>query len=348
MRFGHYLKDRVVPLLMLLFSACFAALALTIYSVDVVIVTMICTVMITAGLAGFLWDYLSRRRFYGSLEEAVKNKGDAYYVTEFIDRPSFREGSLTYDCLERATKDMNDRIAQYRIASEEYQEYVETWIHEIKTPIAAARLTIGNRKDPGLQTLEHELDRTEAYVEQALYYARSTAVEKDYAIKAVNLESLVKGAVKKQSRTLIEQGITPRFEGLDSNVYSDPKWLDFILGQIIANAAKYARPKSDGHVPEIRFSAKRIDAGFDSDKTILSIADNGIGIPAHDVGRVFEKGFTGENGRLHAKSTGIGLYLCSRLCARMKLKILLESNEKESTTVTIEFPLSKMYFLENR
>ena len=324
----------------------FAALVMLVYGVQTMIVVAICLLLLAAVCAGFAWDYLSRRRFYQELEKSIKGSNETYYVTEFVERPSFSEGRLVYDTLEQATKDMNDRIAEQRFVASEYQEYVETWIHEVKTPLAASRLIIENRDDSELQSLEHELDRIEAYVEQALYFARSTALENDYALKAVSLDSLIKEAVKKQSRILIEQDITPRFKGLETSVYCDPKWLDFIIRQIIANAAKYARPHAEGHAPTIVFSAERTDEGLDESKVILSITDNGIGVPAHDVKRVFEKGFTGENGRLHAKSTGIGLYLCKKLCTHMKLKISLDSIKGEGTTVHIEFPLNKMHFLE--
>lgn len=346
MRFSNYLKDRMIPLLIILGATLIIALALGVYKTEMAVIIAVCILNTAAVCAGYTWDYLGKRRFYRDLEEGVKSKGNALYTTEFVDRPSFSEGRLVYDSLERATKDMNDRIAEYRLASSDYQEYIETWIHEVKTPLAASRLIIENKNDPALRSLEHELDRTEVYIEQALYYARSTAVEKDYAIKQVSLDGLVKDAVKKQSRILIEEDIAPTFEGLDSTVYTDPKWLDFILGQIIGNAAKYARPHSVGHTPKLMFKAKRVEKGLDGGKVVLAITDNGIGIPAHDVGRVFEKGFTGENGRLYAKSTGIGLYLCKKLCEQMKLRIALDSTQHEGTVVTIEFPLNTMYFLE--
>lgn len=348
MSVGSYIKDQAIPYLILLIAVALVLLILWVTGVNGAIIAAIGVLLVVAVCVGSAWDYLVKRRFYNQLASVLKNSGEAYYAAELVESPPFSEGRLLYDILEQSTKDMNDRIARYRLASEEYQEYVETWIHEVKTPLAAARLIINNKNDVGLRSLEHEIERTEQYVEQALYYARSTAVEKDYQIKAVNLDTLVKNAAKRQSRILIEQGITPYFENLDQTVYGDPKWLDFILGQIIANAAKYARPVSkNGHPPQIIFSAKRVDTGFESAKIVLSVRDNGIGIPAKDIPRVFEKGFTGENGRRFAKSTGIGLYLCKKLCLRMKLNLSLDSEVHKGTAVHIEFPLNKMYFLES-
>lgn len=317
----------------------------------IAIASVLLILLIAAGVAG-LWDYLSKRRFYTDLKKALQADIEAYYLGELLNSPSFPEGQLSFQAIELASKDMNDRIAQYRIAGDEYREYIESWIHEVKTPIASSRLALSNldsseTSEKGtLKSLENDLDRIDAYVEQALYYARSTAVERDYAIKAINLDTLIKAAVKKHSRQLIEAGITPQFIETDIKVYSDAKWLDFILGQIIANAIKYARPRSETHTPTLIFSTQKEGSGQESAQVILRIEDNGIGIPSTDIARIFDKGFTGINGRTYAKSTGIGLYLCKKLCNKMRLSLSADSVEGQSTTLSLTFSLSKMYFLE--
>lgn len=278
------------------------------------------------------------------MKETAETFDQVYYLSEIIDRPDFEEGRVVYDTLQQAMKQMNDRIASYRLSTEEYQEYVETWIHEVKTPIAAARLTLENSKGEVSDSLGRELDRVESYVEQALYFARSSSVERDFLVRSIKLDSLIKNVVRKQSRSFIEHAITPRFEGLDVVVYSDAKWLEFIIGQIVGNAVKY-HAEDPGLVREIVFSARHEETGFDSNQVVLTIADNGIGISASDVGRVFEKGFTGENGRAYAKSTGIGLYLCKTLCDKLKLPLSIESTQGDKTEVSIKFSQDKMHFL---
>lgn len=347
MSLARYLKDKIIPLLIFGAAIVLIAVVLYAYGVNFDIIIAAVALFLAALIAGFSWDYLSRRRFYDDLSKALESDGSkAYFLIESLTEPSFTEGAMTYDALLQATKDMNDTIASYRLASDEYREYIESWIHEVKTPIAASRLMLANRDDETAQLLNHECDRIEAYLEQALYYSRSTAVEKDYFIKAIDLDALIKGVVKKQARSLIEYNITPQFENLEATVYSDAKWLDFIIGQVVANAVKYHRPSSAEHRPTITFSAEHHDAGFESERLLLRIRDNGIGIPATDIDRVFEKGFTGENGRRYSsRSTGIGLYLCKKLCTKMKLGLSVSSTEGE-TTLTIEFPLSKVYFLE--
>jgi signal transduction histidine kinase len=269
---------------------------------------------------------------------------ETFYITEALTRPGFFEGSLTFDALEQATKHMNDRISSYQASGADYQEYVETWIHEIKTPLVSARLIIENNQSEAISHLEDELDRIESFVEQALYYSRSTAVENDYAIRSVNLENLIKGTLRKQSKALINADIAPVLVGVDEDIYADAKWLDFILGQIVRNASQYHDPAKQKR--QMVFTSNRLQQGFDSEKVILSIFDNGIGIAKSDISRVFDKGFTGETGRKFAKSTGIGLYLCKKLCDKMKLTLSIESIPGKGTTVTIEFPANKMYFLD--
>lgn len=343
MPFLKYLKDRAVPLFLIFLSILVLGFLLYwVFRLSVIGTLFACFTVLGGIVIALVWDYFSRRRFYKELASSLDSLDEAYYLTEIIERPSFTEGALFYDALEKANKHANDRIAHHKLGAQEYREYVETWIHEIKTPLSAARLIVENNPNESTQPLENELDRTEGYIEQALYYSRSTSLEHDYAIRQVNLDALIKSVVRKHSRLLIDSGITPSFEGLDLTVYTDAKWLDFIISQIIANSVKYRNEES----PTLAFFARQYENSFEGSSVVLSIADNGIGIPATDIGRVFEKGFTGENGRLYAKSTGIGLYLCKKLCTQMKIATEIDSTPEKGTTVSITFPLSKMYFLE--
>ena len=225
---------------------------------------------------------------------------------------------------------MNDEIAKYRIETTEYREYVETWVHEIKTPISACRLILENNPGDLSRELGQDFDRIENYVEQALFYARSGSLEKDYVLKRCTLRQIVSSAVKKHAALLIESGVKVETESLEFSVPSDVKWLEFMIGQILINSVKYRKSG-----PVIRFFGVQ-----GKDSVTLTVEDNGIGIPQKDLGRVFEKGFTGENGRLTARSTGLGLYLCKRLCGKMGLGISIASIEGSGTAVSIVFPVS--------
>ena len=157
-----------------------------------------------------------------------------------------------------------------------------------------------------VSSVKEELSRIDGYVEQALYYARSTNLEKDYMIRKIRLDELIKGTLKKYSKQLISAKATPHFDNLSQIVYGDSKWLEFILGQLIANSIKYKK-----ETLTLTFFACE-----EQDHVLLYVSDDGIGIPESELPRIFEKGFTGTNGRSYAKSTGVGLYLCRQLCKK--------------------------------
>ena len=183
------------------------------------------------------------------------------------------------------------------------------------------------------QSIQEELIKIENYLQQVLFYARSENVEKDYLIKEVNLNDVVNTVIKQNKKDLISKRIKIELNNLNIQVYSDKKWLEFILNQIINNAIKYVNQD-----PVITISAKKYQ-----DHDELMISDNGIGILKDEIDRVFDKGFTGTNGRNDKKSTGIGLYLCKKLCLRLNHEIKISSIEK--TTVTIIFPHSSFITL---
>lgn len=214
----------------------------------------------------------------------------------------------------------------------EYKEYIETWVHEIKTPIASTKLIIENNENPITDKINLEVKKVEGFIEQVLYYSRSNDVSKDYIIKAFKLRDAIMPAVKRNSRDFINKKIALNIENIDGIIFSDIKWVEFILNQIIVNAIKYSKVK--GGIIKI-YSVEN------KNNIVLNIEDNGVGIIDRDLNRVFEKGFTGENGRTFAKSTGIGLYLCKKLCGKLGLGINIESKDNVGTKVKIIFPIRK-------
>lgn len=170
-----------------------------------------------------------------------------------------------------------------------------------------------------------------------MFYARSTNPEKDYLIKELNLQSAVSKVIRKHSKTFIYQKIKVELHDVDHMIYSDSKWLDFILNQIISNALKYM-PKDTGIL--------HVWAEDKEDMIKLYIQDNGCGIEPSEIGRIFDKGFTGTNGRNHEKATGMGLYLCKTLCDKLYLGIEAESVLDQGTTIILSFPISKLMLLK--
>lgn len=273
-------------------------------------------------------EYPSKRRFYNKLSQTDDGLEEKYLLSEMIERPDFIEGKILYDVLKSSNKSMNDEIAKYRISTEDYRDYIEKWIHDIKTPIAACKLIAENHPEYS-SGISENLEKIDKYVMQTLFYSRISNVEKDYIIKPFSLNELTSSAVRSNSRRLIAAGFKIRQQNLDVQVYTDEKWIGFILDQIISNCISYRSAE-----PVLSFTAKRY-----KNAVALEITDNGIGIAECDLPRIFEKNFTGGNGRLNKKSTGFGLYLCKKLCTRLDIDISAKSEENSFTSIIITFPV---------
>lgn len=203
---------------------------------------------------------------------------------------------------------------------------------KLKSQLQAGKMVIENNKNEVTKSIGEELEKIENYIEQALFYARSNTVEKDYYIKKIGLQEIVKDSIKKNKNLLIPGKTILNLHDLNYEVNTDSKWMSFILNQILQNSVKY---KKQNHNLELEISAKQ-----GKQNIILTLKDNGIGIKKGEITRVFEKGFTGTNGRkIGKKSTGIGLYLCKKLCDKLGLGLELNSIEGEGTEVRIVFPM---------
>ena len=283
-------------------------------------------------LAGFIIGYLRTKKMYDEIEEKIDAMDKKYLVPEVLDERENQEAELVFEILKKAEVSMSDNVAGYRHETEEYRDYVESWVHEIKIPISAAQMICENHKDTPLREsgISDELDRIESNVEQALYFARSSYVEKDYFIKEVNAAELVRRAVAKRRRSLIAMRAKIEVDiAEDAVICSDAKWLSFILGQIIDNSIKYVK-EDEGLI--LVFSLEETEG-----RKALLIKDNGMGIKSAEISRVFEKGFTGSNGRAGRASTGIGLYLCRKLCLKLSHEMSIISEEGKGTSVRIQF-----------
>ena len=278
-----------------------------------------------------LIEYKKKKDYYNELIKNMEDLKEKYLISEIVKTPNFVEGRILKEILQDTGKSMLENVNYYKNIQEDYKEYIELWIHEVKIPIAASKLIIENNKNEITKSIDEELDKVENYTEQALFYARSNAVERDYIINKTNLKEVVNGAILKNKTTLLNEKVSIELTNLkNEEIYTDSKWAIFIINQIIQNAIKYSK-KDD---KEIEISSKE-----KNDKVILYIKDNGIGIRKGEITRVFERGFTGENGRIVGqKSTGIGLYLCKKLCDKLGLGIELNSEKNKGTEVRIIFP----------
>ena len=278
---------------------------------------------------------LRDREFYQQLDLFCDSPENARYLSSILDEPRTLEGSIAYRALAVQGKAASDELAAHSRDMKEYRDYIELWVHEAKTPIASAQLALSNLHGPEINKVRGDLDRIESRVEQALYYARSATLSEDFSIEELNLAAIARKACRQRSRTLIGAGVSPEFAIDDElKVLTDAKWTDFIIGQVLENSAKYG-------AKTIRFESTVKDAGTKGGCIELAIGDDGDGIPAADVPRVFDRGFTGSRGRTHHKATGMGLYLAAVACERMGLGLRVSSEEGTGTTITLTFPLDR-------
>ena len=278
-------------------------------------------------------DFYKSKKFYDNISITLDKLDRKYLLPEVIEEPNFYHGKFLYEVLKETDKDMHEHVKYYEDMQKEYREYIEMWIHEIKTPIASSKLVIENNYNNDIvRKIDTQINKIDNFVEQVLYYSRSNEVGKDYIIKKVELEPLVKKVIKRNQRDFISKRISLELKDLEQVVYSDSKWIEFILNQIIVNAIKYSKGNND---------KIEIESQKQNNSVILSIKDYGVGINEKDISRVFEKGFTGDNGRKFGKSTGIGLYLCKTLCEKLGLGLYIDSKENYGTKVTIIFPTTE-------
>ena len=289
---------------------------------------------VTVGiLLGTYLDYRRIKKFLEGLEESAEGLDQKYLLPEMLQNDGNQEEEKYKEIIRDMEHSMADHVAEHRRRSDDYKEYVETWVHEVKIPIAAAKMLIENHKNEPVKEvgIDTEIGRIQDYVEQALFFARSEAVEKDYMIREIDMEELVYDVISDKRRILREKraGIDLHDLKTEKKILSDKKWLAFIISQIIDNSIKYAKEEETLRL-EIFLSE-------DEKGTMLTIQDNGVGMKTGEAAKVFDKGFTGTNGRNMKQSTGMGLYLCKKLCTRLEHEIKVQSVEGEGTALMILF-----------
>ncbi len=335
MSLTDFIKDKLSWIISLIVLNFFIIFVLWLFNSSNFLIVYIIFFINMLFLVNFFIEFLKKVKFYNQLNEKIENLDKKFLIQELIKRPEFIEGTILYDTILEVNKNMIENINSYKINSEEYREYIELWVHEIKTPIASTKLIIENNTNEVTKSIEEEVEKIDDYIEQVLYYSRSNNVEKDYFIKKTNLDEVINEVVLKNKKFFINNKISLEKNDIDINIniYTDVKWLIFILNQIISNSIKYCI----NDFPKITILTIK-----EKDSVILEIKDNGIGIEEKDISRVFEKGFTGSNGRFIQKTTGMGLYICKKLCDKLGYNISIKSKINKETVVRIKFPKNSM------
>lgn len=332
MKMIDYIKDKVLFLAVNLMFFILISLFMGFAKAAPVIIFLLFCIWFLPLITYMLLEYIKYRKYFKNIETTLENLDRKYLLPEVIDDANFMIGEKVNDILKELSRDMHENVNYYKNIQEEYREYIEMWVHEIKTPIASSKLLIENNNNEITRKINIQMDRIENFVEQVLYYSRSDEVGKDYIIKKIELSQVVKNVIKKNQRDFISKRISLQLDDINEIIYSDTKWVEFILNQIVGNAIKYSKGTQD----KITIKSKKLGSSV-----VLTVEDKGVGIVEQDINRVFEKGFTGENGRKFGKSTGIGLYLCKKLCVKLGLGLQIDSNINEGTKVSIIFPITE-------
>ncbi len=249
-----------------------------------------------------------------------------------LPAPLSSEQKIYLDIINNLYENANIKIEKLNNSNNESVEFLTTWVHEIKTPIAASKLIIENNlnndNEKILYGIEMEIEKVEDYIQRVLFYSRINDFSKDYRIDTIKIEQVVKESIKSEASWFINKDIKLEVENLDIEVNSDYKWLQFIIKQVLDNAIKYT---AKGGI--IKICAK-----VEEKEKILYIKDNGIGIKKEDIERVFEKSFTGFNGRVKQHSSGMGLYISQKLAGKLGHYIAIDSEYGKGVEVSIHFP----------
>lgn len=252
---------------------------------------------------------------------------------------------LYHRLLENQSIARSESESSAAIRQSQMRDYYSMWVHQIKTPISAMKLLLeAEREELGqlicddeqsqyllsdnMDSFEDELFRIEEYVSMALQYQRVSSTENDFVLEKVSVDGVIRDTIKKYAKIMIRRHIGINYSGTGQEVYTDGKWLAFMLEQILSNAIKYT--------PQ---GVVTIETSEEKDRFFITIKDTGIGIKAEDLPRVFEKGYTGYNGHADKKATGIGLYLCRQMADKLGHTIRMESEIGKGTKVWIGFDL---------
>ena len=274
---------------------------------------------LAALVASFL-DFVNYRESYKKLKFLEEN-----ILNDLEDLPKSLDIRIDYyhKIIEKLYEELEKLTQKNRQKNTDMDDYYSMWVHQIKTPIAAMNFLLDN-EEVDQKILQQELFKIERYVEMVLTYIRLDSISSDYVITKINLDEVVKDSVKKYATIFINKKIKLNYVSHETMVISDKKWLSFAFEQILGNSVKYS--SVDGEITIETYENK------------LVIEDNGIGIKEEDLPRIFEKGFTGFNGRYEKKSSGLGLYLCKKTLDKLGHHIEISSKVGEGTRIEITFP----------
>lgn len=327
--FGDATRSKLVTLCFLGMGGLSLGMILAVAGAGAALIGLLAVTYLAIILLWLLTTGLLEEKRIKKLEKLLKNLPETYLLGEVLPGPADAVEKRYFRIMKELSRSAVGIAEQARREKEEYCDYVESWIHEMKTPLTACSLILDNGGD--VRKLRRELKRADNLTESILYYARLRTIEKDVKIRQFPAADVVGEAVKSQMELLIGAGISVETKG-NFSIYSDPKSVCFMLKQLLINCAKYC--------PGCRITIQAHDG-------VISVRDNGPGIPAHELRRVTERGFTGSDAKAAANvgqasgkasgGTGMGLYIVKELCNHLKISLKIESVVGEFTCISLKF-----------
>lgn len=283
-------------------------------------------------------DYYKFKSGFGEIYKALE-RGDK--VDSFLPEVKSYELRLIDSIVKAKNQEMEENIQQLKDLLDEVNDYITKWVHEIKIPIAVCELISDKIEEADCDSitgtseeLRVEIERIKFLINQVLYTSRSSSYSEDLQVEEVSIKKVIHNMVKRNAVFFIAKSIEIQLDNIDFKVMTDEKWASYIMDQIINNACKYANKEG-----------KILICGVEDEKSVrISIRDNGMGICEKDIRRIFDKGFTGENGRKTSKSTGMGLYLSKKMADKLSHDIFVKSEQGSFTEFTICFYKLSDYF----
>lgn len=309
---------RMTFVLLLVFTGIFAGVFIlyNVHGEAVLYGSLMCTAIL---ITVFIIEFINFCREHKKRTVLINNIS---LMTEELPPPQTPAEADYIKMIEILRNENRENFTRFRNERSDCMDYYTTWVHQIKTPISVMQMILQSEDTDEHRELSAELFRIEQYAEMALSYLRLDSSSNDFVIKEYELDGIIRNAVRKYAARFIRKKIQLKYEGTDVKVITDAKWLLFMLEQLLSNAIKYTEKGT-------------VTISVSEDK-ILSVSDTGIGIAEEDIPRIFEKSYTGYNGRENTKSTGLGLYLCKKTSDKLSHKIYARSDMGKGSTFYID------------
>lgn len=320
-----YIRERKYGIFLFFLSEAVFASVFFLYRIPIQIFLYPAVLCVILAILFLSLDFLRKKRKH---ERLFRLQGMTTAMTAAFPEKETVEDKDYQELLEAVLQEAAELENQKNLRYQEMLDYYTVWVHQIKTPIAAMKLNLQKEDTAEARRLSSELFRIEQYVEMVLAYLRLDAPSNDYVFREHSLDEIIRQSVKRFAPEFIGKKIRLAYEPVEKSIITDEKWLSFVLEQVISNALKYTKEGS------VKIYMKEPE--------VLCIEDTGIGIAPSDLPRIFEKGYTGYNGRSGASSSGIGLYLCRRILKKLGAKISAESEVGKGTKIMIyleQYPL---------